>query len=312
MPKNRKSAEAFTLVELLISVGLLALLCLLVMGIISSTSTATVASSKHVDADTQARLVFNRMANDFRKMVIRSDVDYVFTKQAGNDALHFYTEAPAYFDSGIGSSARNSVALVGYRINSDTTSTTYGQLERLGKGLTWDGSSSWTSGHAAGGSVLFLTYASGSSTPLAGSLISNNWKDSGGVSVVSGNSKDSDYHVLGDQTYRLEFSFLLNDGSLSVTPPASGSGVQNVSAIIVALGVLDNTSRTIVPKSTSNPTVIDSTVMSRMINALPDSAPGQAITQTWSNSTYLTTSGIPPAAASQIRIYQRYFYINVR
>lgn len=125
-------------------------------------------------------------------------------------------------------------------------------------------------------------------------------------------SIDGDYHVVSEETYRLEFSFLLKDGTVSVTPPAAGTGVQNISAVIVALGVLDNTSRAMLKTNTSNPSVIDQAVTGQMIGALPEANSTQTIAQTWNASNYLTASGIPQTAASQIRIYQRHFYLHAR
>lgn len=300
MPKPMspgRFATAFTLVELLVSIGVLAALVLLVSRMTSSTAAVTVASSKHMDADSHVRMIFDRMATDFSKMLKRKDVDYIFTKQNGNDAMWFYTEAPAYFTGTPASSAKSSLSLAGYRINSAF------QLERLGKGLEWDGV---PAGNLAG-SAMFLTYPIGSTAPNPASTLAGNWP-----STVTTTSNDPDYNVLSEQTYRLEYSFQLRDGTLSVTAPTTGTGLQTVSAIVVAIAVLDNTSRSIVKKSATDATIIDSTVAAQMINALPDSVTGSSIAQTWNSSSYLTSSGIPQLAASQIRIYQRHFYLNTK
>src|SRR5437879_1770459 len=92
-----QSAAGFTLVEMLVSTAVLVLLILVVTQLVNSTALTATGSRKHTDADGQARMIFDRMANDFGRMVIRKDVDYLFTKQAGNDGMVFYSEAPAYF-----------------------------------------------------------------------------------------------------------------------------------------------------------------------------------------------------------------------
>jgi Tfp pilus assembly protein PilV len=296
---SAKSDEAFTLVEVLFATVVVLLLVFLVAQITNSTSATTTNSSKHMDADSQARTIFDRMAIDFDKMLKRKDVDYVFSKQSGNDAMWFYSEAPAYFTGSPSSSDRSTVSLVGYRINSS------GQLERLGKGLEWDGVPNAT----LGGSLIFLTYPIGSTTPNSASTLVGNWP-----STVTTTSTDPDYNVLSVQTYRVEFCFQLKDGTLStnpyIAPNTSITGFQDVSAIVVGLAILDNASRKIVKRDASNPTLIDATIAAQMIAALPDAVDGTSIAQTWSNSNYLTQSGLPPAAAAQIRLYQRYFFLN--
>jgi hypothetical protein len=112
-------------------------------------------------------------------MVKRNDVNYIFWKSVPgspngpNDTMYFYSEAPAYFTSGIfnnGASPplakttpypfKSSIALVGYRVNNDvqTPSPNIFQLERLGKPLAWD--SGPMSGSGFPTPVVFLTYPS--------------------------------------------------------------------------------------------------------------------------------------------------------
>jgi hypothetical protein len=47
-----------------------------------------------------------------------------------------------------------------------------------------------------------------------------------------------------------------------------------------------------------------------MVSALTEASGTSSIIQAWNGSNYLTGSGISKAAASQLRIYQRYFYLN--
>jgi type II secretory pathway pseudopilin PulG len=286
---------AFTLMEVLFSIVLLSLLIALVARIMSSATLATSQSAKQMDSNSQVRIVFERMASDFAGIVRRQDVDYVFAKQNGNDTMYFFSEAAKYFDTSVADSAKSSVSLVGYRINSSF------QLERLSRGLTWDGQ---VAPSPSPGSMVFLT-PSGTSTPVTGSTIPGNWAAAVGTGPGYSNGSGADYHVIGDQVYRLEISFLQSDGTIS-TSVTSYNGLQNVSAVIVALGMLDTTSRVIVAPGGQ----ITSPVGIPMVNALPDSVDGTAPLQTWKASNYLTTSGIPQQAASQLRIYERTFYIS--
>ena len=109
------------------------MLVILVGRLMSGATSAINQSSKRMDSDSQVRLIFDRMANDFSAIVRRQDVDYIFAKQNGNDTMYFFSEAAKYFDTSVSDSAKSSLALVGYRVNSSF------QLERLSRGLTWDG-----------------------------------------------------------------------------------------------------------------------------------------------------------------------------
>src|SRR6267378_7207391 len=85
----------FTLVELLVTVGVLGLLVLLFTQLLNSAATITTLGHKQMDADSQARQLLDRMAIDFAQMVKRNAVDF-FGKgttggtQAGNDQMAFY------------------------------------------------------------------------------------------------------------------------------------------------------------------------------------------------------------------------------
>ena len=66
---------AFTLAELLVTVGVLVLLVLLATQLLNSAATVTTLGHRQMDADSQATQLFDRMAIDFAQMVKRSDVD---------------------------------------------------------------------------------------------------------------------------------------------------------------------------------------------------------------------------------------------
>jgi prepilin-type N-terminal cleavage/methylation domain-containing protein len=171
--RSHSFRAGFTLVEMLVAIAVLAIILVTASKILSTTATLTTSSNKHMDANDQARAVFDRMADDFARIVRRNDVDYIFWKTSGNDAMYFYTEGASYFDSStytvpnanatIGSE-KNPVSLVGYRVNNTPTSPDYNQLERLGKALSWDGGAYNASPLPAGYNsiqpnfVAFLTY----------------------------------------------------------------------------------------------------------------------------------------------------------
>lgn len=360
----------FTLVEILVAISVLMMLFMLVTQLTKSVSDTTIAGRQRLDADSQARMIFDRMANDFCQMVKRKDVDYIFYKNRANspvtnDTMFFYSRAPAFFS---GTASRCPISLVGYRANPSTL-----QLERLSEALTWDNTTSndasSTSSNSTPGGVVFLTYAG--PTPVPASTLSGNWVKTIGTAAgnyVNGN--DLNYHVIGSDAFRFEIAFLLTDGRTSTKPilstspanwPASATfytaatsdppatsegtsyiqgsrwfnsntnqgylctnatpngigtdlvwiriGIQDISAIIVTIAILDHSSRKLVTNS------------AHMVSALADpsdtdlqSTPPKLMAQIWLNAikepTFHQTAGIPSAAASQVRVFQRYFYLN--
>jgi prepilin-type N-terminal cleavage/methylation domain-containing protein len=172
-----RARAGFTLVEVLVAMAVLAVIIVAVAKIVDMTSALTTMNNKHIDANGQARTVFDRMADDFGRMVKRNDLDCIFCKATGssqglNDTMFFFTEGDPYFDSksfpvlapGYTASPaggttspgeKNAVALVGYRINNGSTGAspnpTYYEMERLGEALSWDGT-------PAINPVVFLSY----------------------------------------------------------------------------------------------------------------------------------------------------------
>src|SRR5439155_7572023 len=151
-----RARSAFTLVELLVSVGVLALFLLMVSQLMNSAATVSRTGNKHIDTDTQARAILDRMAVDFERMLKRTDVDYYIkqpikynghsnghgfgkklqTGQQGSDQIAFFSQVSGYYPS---TGSQSPLSLVAYRINEDSTSASYLKLERMGKGLLWNG-----------------------------------------------------------------------------------------------------------------------------------------------------------------------------
>ena len=96
-----------------------------------------------MDADSQARQLLDRMAIDFAQLVKRSDVDFL-AKGTVRTKLRRRCDGWKRSDNILQRSARllslggsqSPVSLVAYRINSQN------QMERMGKGLVWNGVSS--------------------------------------------------------------------------------------------------------------------------------------------------------------------------
>ncbi len=83
------SCRAFTLVELLVALVVTAILVAIMFGLLSSATMLTTQSRKQIDADSEARMIFDRISSDFAGMFKQPNVDYIFAKPTGNDAPFF-------------------------------------------------------------------------------------------------------------------------------------------------------------------------------------------------------------------------------
>jgi hypothetical protein len=284
---------AFTLAELVVTVGALVLLVLLFTQLLNTAANVTTLGHKQMDADSQARQILDRMAVDFAQLVKRSDVDFfgkgttapnsVGGAMTGNDQIAFYSGVPGYYPP---SGSQSPVSLVAYRINSDSTSSSYNQLERMGKGLVWNGVGC---GATPCTPVVFM--------PLT---ISATWP-----AATSSSAPDTTaYEVIGPQVFRFEYCYLLTNGSVSMTPPANVSGI---AAFIADIAVIDPKSKVLLTDAQ-----IATFNTSGAANFLSDYAAGMVPGQLRNNwqSTLNGITTLPRPAISGIRVYERYFYLS--
>jgi len=147
----------------------------------------------------------------------------------------------------------------------------------------------------------------------------------GDVGTSAGNFDDGVspyYDAIGPDVFRFEICFLLQNGTYSLYPGYTNSapvysstssfGLTNTVAIVVAIAILDAKSRKLVPAASWN----------KLIAALPNPpataagvvAANSLMDTTWNaalnGSTFASSAGIPALAASHIRVYQRYYYLN--
>jgi hypothetical protein len=287
----------------------------MVAQLMSSATAITRTGHKHIDADTEARTVFDRIAVDFAKMLKRSDVDYWLkqqgaryypghsaghsngkghgksTSQQGSDQIAFFSQVTGYYPS---QSYQSPISLVSYRVNTVTY-----QLERMGKGLLWNG---------AQGSNIPIVFL-----PLT---IDQTW------SAATGTGADPDYETIGPNVFRFEYYYLLKNGQVtdnpwdtdtSLTPPhTSIDGLKDVQAIAVAIAVIDSQSRSLL----SNQNLID--LEANMIDFR--NAPGKSgngpkktgdLEYQWGQVVNGNTASVPPATNQAIHIYSRFFNLNL-
>jgi prepilin-type N-terminal cleavage/methylation domain-containing protein len=355
LPSKSRRAAGFTLVEILVSIAVLGLMMVGVAQILSGTLSTSLGAYKHMDADTQARVVLDRMAFDIAHIVKRTDVDYFFQKNSylaggpnyGNDQMAFYSESGGYYPSGVTSSAGGGdVSLVGYMIAPmlngvyNSTSGTP-QLVRLSKGLALNGYSSSMP------AMVFnpLAYAGTGTTTVSANgtgntLLNTRWN--GSANGIA-NGTDPNYQVIGDQIFRLEYTFLVQtsptgvqtNGAQSVTyktytgsgfydypwSPTSTNqnpnGLKDVTAIVISIAVLDTKSRAILGSNvasaldTACSNLQDDTCTNGTTLATYASASTGFLPLTfWKNKLNSSTLGLPQEVAQQVRFYQRFCYLN--
>jgi hypothetical protein len=282
---------AFTLAELVVTVGVLVLLVLLFTQLLNNAASITTLGHKQMDADSQARQLLDRMAIDFAQWVKRSDLDF-FAKgtvapnsvggaMTGNDQIAFYSAVPGYYPP---TGSQSPVSLVAYRVNSLSGAAAFNKLERLGKGLVWNGSSSDIP-------VVFmpLTIGPSAAVPLG------TWPN-----AVSSSASDAAYETIGPRVFRFEYCYLLkSNGSLSITPP---SDVSQIAAIVADIAVIDSKSKVLL-----NDTQITS-LAGQLVDYAAGMTPGQ-LRNNWQNTLNANTT-LPRPALSGIRLYERFFYLS--
>jgi prepilin-type N-terminal cleavage/methylation domain-containing protein len=326
---SRPNCAGFTIIELLAATAVLTVLILIVSQMVSSTSRTVGHDERRLEADANARMVFDRMQMDLDGMPKRGDLDISFSKKTGSDAFFFYSQAPGLYT---GTPAdKNSLSLVGYAVDSKY------RLDRYGKGMQWGG--------GAGTSVNFLTFTAGSYTPAPDSTITgalSKSSDSFTPSLDGNDIPNGSWQILSDNVFRLEVCFLLKDGKYSSLPginatlgaPTSGAaagarvvtkddnegvnvylcvtggtnaawqpiGLGDVQAVIVTIALLDKKSRII-------------SDMTAAAANLPDAPTGvftadQLPAKTWQEKVNGASLGLPKSVQGNVRIYQRAIYLN--
>jgi type II secretory pathway component PulJ len=343
----KKYVGGFTLAELLVSVFVLVIILVMVAQLMTSATAITRTGNKHVDTDTQARVVFDRMALDFAQMLKRTDVDYYVKQRTnytghgnghgwgrghngdlGSDQMAFFSHVPGYYPDGYVSGQQSPISLVAYRVNeSSSTNAAYGKLERMAKGLVWNAVDTNTNQNTAQYPIVFLPQTiAGIGRPWAPAI--NNTSNCGGG---ANNSCDPDYEVIGPGVFRFEYYYLLKNGrvtdwpwdrwdfpdQVSISSPQQ-IGLSEVEAIAVSIAVIDPAGRALVSAVSPDRILDIAADMADFKNANGRGNPGQKIGDLeyqWKTvvesmaQTGLTPSGlpVPPEAAKTIRIYNRYF-----
>jgi prepilin-type N-terminal cleavage/methylation domain-containing protein len=348
---ERRARDGFTLIELLISLAVTAMIILMVAQLMNSATAVARTGNKHIDTDSQARAVLDRMAMDFGRMLKRTDIDYYIKGPAGyrnpnahgkgkklksgeigNDSIAFFSQVPGLYPAG----SQSPLSLVAYRINTNTNSAAYLRLERMGKGLLWNGVSNGTSATSPYPIVFATGQIDASCTnrcPCTGTT--GPWAGPWSAAICNdGVDPDGSYETVGPGVFRFEYYYLLKDGSITDAPQikvglvsqwdftqtlsANLNAFSDVEAIAVVIAVIDPASRSLVfPSALFN--LMSDMADFKNANGLGFGAQkigdvennwNLAVQSAASTGTTSDGSAFPPAAASAVRIYSR--YIDVR
>lgn len=172
--------RAFTLMEMLVAASVVLLLIALLMRMVGGVTSVISLCSDRSECDRQAALVFQQLASDFGLMLRRPDLDCSFEKRQGNDAMAFYCQVAGYGAD----DTHPQIASVGYRVGRDGP-----DKSGLVRGAQ---NCDWTSFVYSGSGVQSLE--------APGSLVE---------------IEDGNYQTLAANICRLEFWFVLKDGTLS-------------------------------------------------------------------------------------------------
>ena len=279
---SRRTRGGFTLVELLVSVVVLVIVIFMVSQLMSSTSAVTRTGNKHIDTDTQARVVYDRMALDFAQMLKRTDIDY-YVKQSsgynghgnghgwgqgkngdkGSDQMAFFSAVPGYYPSNP-AGEHSPISLVAYRVTESTQSwaaASYGRLERMAKGLHWAG----VDDNNTTNKPYPIVFVPGQVTTGAGPWGSQ-WQTAINNDNTQSTSSDADYEVIGPGVFRFEYFYLLKNGRVTdwpwdrwldtinrqkISDPPS-IGLSQVEAIGVAIAVINPEARALIQAASLN------------------------------------------------------------
>jgi hypothetical protein len=261
-----------------------------------------------------------------------------------------YSQVPAYNPNPAtySSTKQSPISLIAYRVNEGnaTNNPAYGRLERMSKGLLWNGVSNTSgNGNTVSYPIVFQTgqidsSCGGNTCPC--NLTVGPWADkwSGAICNTNG-STDVDYEIIGPNVFRFEYYYMLKNGRVTdwpwdrfddttnrqkITDPPS-IGLSQLRAIAVSIAVIDPASRALIQQAASANSAYGDIL--DLAAELPDfkNSCGRGNSQKsigdledeWKTVIqFVVNNGqvsggklIPREAAKGIRVYNRYFDLKI-
>lgn len=277
----------FSLVELLVSLVVVALLTICLAKVVDNAATVTVWGTKRIDTASNVRPFFARLAADFSQMIRRKDSSYYMklspapNDEAGNDQISFFSLVDGFYpmSTTIGEVEQPQTTLISYRVNPQY------QLERMAKSLPFAGQARPTPCPSLPFGAL--------------RTLSSSWP-----SAISATATDVDYTVIAPDVFRFEYYYILkSDGSTSAAPWPSipAVNINDIGAIAVCVAVLDPKSRALLSPDNSD--------LANLASAMNDYLPAMKTTGLLSQwKSVVAASMLPRPALSGIRLHQRFFF----
>ena len=330
--KNDSSLRAFTLVEVMVSMTVLVLLIVLIAQILSQASATITRSTKQMDVASQAGTALDRIGSTLGSIKIAQGVVPVVYKNTPNETgkkSGITNDGFAFLSNGRTRNRASVTApfirmsMMGYRVTSEKESLMNNAEVPM---LSWgDGTISFST---ASGNVQTSSQAKSSLMTAIQTVA----KD-----LETGNQNMVNFQTLGSGIFRFEVCFLLDDGTVVSTPPrdvnfpaatnptltgdayavavssetSADVNKRYVKAFIVGLAGLDLRSRELVGTNGVN--------LYKLSEDFPDPATiNQTPLQAWDFTSDTTAakalrskiSNYPPPILQNLRVYQRYFYLN--
>lgn len=311
---------AFTLVELMVAISVLAVLCSLVLQVMSSTSRLTGNSRQTTDCDIEARYALDQISMDLARRIRRPDASAYIDKLSGDDRFYFFAEAPGY-DPDLPVEQRSNISLVGYRIRQRGTEFA---LQRFAKALPWSSSN----GKIAMPYVM-ADYSLNADKSNPAFIMDQSTLAGAFPSVISqSSSEENSYQTIAENVVRFEVSLITsptsfdeNTGTLLSTPLPSGTaprfpssqrvqerirtelnghGLSRISAIVITLAIVDP--QNIMRLSEAQ---IKTFVTSDTFDAIHDENSILLPMEAWNRELITQSSSLPKPLKNGIRFYQR-------
>jgi len=189
------------MIELLVATAVFLLVAVAVATIVSSTAQVSGLARNRIRAEGTANQVFDRMAADFQRAVLRPGLPDRIDKLAGNDVLTFYARADAY-------AGDRGISKVSYKVDG-------GNLLRGAEGFSWMNT----------GTLPQLT-VTGITPDSPSDPTATVFTETREPQILD----PENFEPLGPGVFRIEYCFLLKDGTLSTVPVMQLPGVLNALA----------------------------------------------------------------------------------
>jgi len=127
--------RAFSLLEILVAVAVLALIGLILVQIIGAVGQTTRVANRGINAAAQARLAFDRIGLDLACLIKRADTD--FLAASGADNLLFVSLVSAASAPGLSAADNRGLSVIAYRVGANTADGNRPCLLRGARAITW-------------------------------------------------------------------------------------------------------------------------------------------------------------------------------